>query len=143
VAARPGGAGHRALAVQRHFGRSSHAFSLTDVTVTLALMFSSGADAVAGVTPGAGAALALRRLPPVKLAFNVARRFGSPTASRRSVHDFLRFGAQRRRSAPPFWQLLTERVRSPAGSRMRGEGCASAARLTALVGRFSYNRAGT
>src|ERR1700760_3744162 len=59
--------------VELHFGRSSHSFSLTDITVTLALVFSSGAGAVAGVTLGAGAALALRRLPPVKLVFNVAQ----------------------------------------------------------------------
>jgi diguanylate cyclase (GGDEF)-like protein len=59
--------------VELHFGRSSHSFSLTDIPVTLALVFAPGGDAMIGLALGAAAAFGLRRLPPVKLAFNIAQ----------------------------------------------------------------------
>jgi diguanylate cyclase (GGDEF)-like protein len=59
--------------VELHFGRSSHSFSLTDIPVTIALVFAGGGDAMIGLALGAAAAFSLRRLPPVKLAFNIAQ----------------------------------------------------------------------
>jgi diguanylate cyclase (GGDEF)-like protein len=55
------------------FRRSAHSFSLTDILLALALVFSSGTAAFVGIVLGGGLALALRRLPAVKLAFNIAQ----------------------------------------------------------------------
>ena len=59
--------------VELHFGRSSHSFSLTDIPVTLALVFANGGDAMIALALGAAAAFGLRRLPPVKFTFNIAQ----------------------------------------------------------------------
>ena len=59
--------------VELEFRRSSHSFSLTDVPLTLALIFASGTHAFVAVILGSVVALLLRRLPPVKFFFNVAQ----------------------------------------------------------------------
>ena len=59
--------------VELEFRRSSHSFSLTDVPLTLALIFASGTHAFAAVGLAVAVAFALRRLPPVKLVFNAAQ----------------------------------------------------------------------
>jgi diguanylate cyclase (GGDEF)-like protein len=59
--------------VELEFRRSSHSFSLTDVPLTLALVFASGSHAFIAVTAGTLIALALRRAPAVKFAFNLAQ----------------------------------------------------------------------
>jgi diguanylate cyclase (GGDEF)-like protein len=59
--------------VNLQFRRSAHAFSLTDIPVTLALVFASGPDLIAGVIVGTAVAMGLSRLPPIKLVFNVAQ----------------------------------------------------------------------
>jgi diguanylate cyclase (GGDEF)-like protein len=59
--------------VELEFRRSSHSFSLTDVPLTLALVFASGSHAFIAVTVGTLVALALRRAPAVKFVFNLAQ----------------------------------------------------------------------
>ena len=59
--------------VELAFRRSTHCFSLTDVPLTLALVFASGTHAFLAVQAGVLVALALRRMPPVKFAFNFAQ----------------------------------------------------------------------
>jgi diguanylate cyclase (GGDEF)-like protein len=55
------------------FRHSSHSFSLTDVPLTLALVFASGSHGFVAVVTGALIALTLRRLPLVKFAFNLGQ----------------------------------------------------------------------
>ncbi|MCB0881154.1 MAG: EAL domain-containing protein [Thermoleophilia bacterium] len=59
--------------VHLEFRRSAHSFSLTDIPVTLALLFLSGVEGPLAVALGGGVALALRRLPPLKFVFNLAQ----------------------------------------------------------------------
>ena len=59
--------------VELEFRRSSHSFSLTDIPLTLALVFTSGAHAFVAVMAGALVALLLRRAPAVKFVFNLAQ----------------------------------------------------------------------
>ena len=59
--------------VELEFRRSTHSFSLTDIPLTLALIFTSGTHAFVAVMAGALVALLLRRVPPVKFAFNLAQ----------------------------------------------------------------------
>ena len=59
--------------VELEFRRSTHSFSLTDVPLTLALIFASGTHAFVAVMAGALVALLLRRVPAVKFAFNLAQ----------------------------------------------------------------------
>src|SRR5215217_7670986 len=59
--------------VHLEFRRSAHSFSLTDVPVTLALIFCSGTAGVAAIAGGSAVGLLLRRLPAVKVAFNLAQ----------------------------------------------------------------------
>src|SRR3954452_9399859 len=59
--------------VHLHFRRSAHSFSLADFPFVFGLAFASGDDFVLGALLGAGAAYAFRRLPPIKLAFNLAQ----------------------------------------------------------------------
>ncbi|HEX6026117.1 MAG TPA: EAL domain-containing protein [Solirubrobacter sp.] len=59
--------------VELEFRRSSHSFSLTDVPLTLALIFASGTHAFAAILGGTVIAMGLRRLPLVKFAFNLAQ----------------------------------------------------------------------
>ena len=57
--------------VHLEFRRSAHSFSLTDVPVTLALLFCGGLAGVGAIAAGSVVALALRRLPPLKFVFNL------------------------------------------------------------------------
>ena len=59
--------------VHLEFGRSAHSFSLADAPFVFGLMFASGDDFLAGALLGAGIAYAIRRLPLIKLAFNLAQ----------------------------------------------------------------------
>ena len=59
--------------VELEFRRSSHSFSLTDVPLTLALLFASGTHAFVAVMAGVLLALLLRRSGAVKLVFNLAQ----------------------------------------------------------------------
>ena len=59
--------------VELEFRRGTHSFSLTDVPLTLALIFTSGTHAFVAVMAGALVALLLRRAPAVKFAFNLAQ----------------------------------------------------------------------
>ena len=59
--------------VELEFRRSAHSFSLTDIPLTLALIFTSGTHAFVAVMAGALLALLLRRPTAVKLAFNLAQ----------------------------------------------------------------------
>ncbi len=59
--------------VHLHFRRSAHSFSLADFPFVFGLAFASGGDFLVGALLGAGAAYAFRRLPPVKLYFNLAQ----------------------------------------------------------------------
>ena len=59
--------------VALEFRRSSHSFSLTDVPLTLALIFASGSHAFFAIFLGSLVALLLRRMPAVKFFFNLAQ----------------------------------------------------------------------
>ena len=59
--------------VELEFRRSSHSFSLTDVPLTLALIFASGTHAFVAILVGTLVALLLRRLPLIKFFFNLAQ----------------------------------------------------------------------
>ena len=59
--------------VELEFRRSTHSFSLTDVPLTLALIFATGTHAFFAVMAGTLVAMVLRRLSPVKFAFNLAQ----------------------------------------------------------------------
>ena len=59
--------------VNLQFQRSAHSFSLTDIPLTLAVIFASGGDALVGMALGTGIALGLRRLPPIKYVFNLGQ----------------------------------------------------------------------
>ena len=59
--------------VALEFRRSSHSFSLTDVPLTLALIFASGTHAFLAIFSGTVIALLLRRLPAIKFVFNLAQ----------------------------------------------------------------------
>ena len=59
--------------VELEFRRSSYSFSLTDIPLTLALIFTSGTHAFVAVMAGTLVALLLRRGPAVKFAFNLAQ----------------------------------------------------------------------
>ncbi len=59
--------------VELEFRRSSHSLSLTDIPLTLALIFTSGTHAFVAVMAGALVALLLRRGSAVKFAFNLAQ----------------------------------------------------------------------
>src|SRR3954470_11727906 len=59
--------------VELEFRRSSHSFSLTDIPLSVALIFTSGPHAFVAITGGTVVALILRRLPFVKFCFNLAQ----------------------------------------------------------------------
>ena len=59
--------------IEVQFRRATHAFSLTDIPLTLALVFATGTHAFLAVLAGFLIAAVLRRMPPVKLAFNLAQ----------------------------------------------------------------------
>jgi diguanylate cyclase (GGDEF)-like protein len=62
-----------ACVVHLHFQRSRHSFSLADLPFVFGLVFASGEGFVVGAIVGAGVAYALRRLPLIKLGFNLAQ----------------------------------------------------------------------
>ena len=60
--------------VHLEFRRSAHSFSLADVPMVLGLLFSSAPQLLAGALVGTGLVYVLhRRLPPIKVAFNLAQ----------------------------------------------------------------------
>jgi diguanylate cyclase (GGDEF)-like protein len=59
--------------VHLEFRRSAHSFSLTDVPMTIALIFCAGTAGVAAIAVGSAVALAFRRLPALKVVFNLAQ----------------------------------------------------------------------
>jgi diguanylate cyclase (GGDEF)-like protein len=59
--------------VHLHFGRSHHSFSFSDLPLTLALIFATGAGGVTAVLAGVVVAMLLRRLAVVKFVFNVGQ----------------------------------------------------------------------
>src|SRR3954454_3436042 len=60
--------------VHVRFRRSAHSFSLADVPFVFGLVFASGDALVIGALVGTGIVWGLiRRLPPIKLAFNLAQ----------------------------------------------------------------------
>ncbi|MDA0169559.1 EAL domain-containing protein [Solirubrobacter taibaiensis] len=59
--------------VELEFRRSSHSFSLTDIPLSVALVFTTGSHAFWAIVGGSLIALALRRMPIVKFFFNVAQ----------------------------------------------------------------------
>jgi len=59
--------------IELQFRRATHAFTLTDVPLTLALVFATGTHAFFAVLAGLLVGAVLRRMPPVKLAFNLAQ----------------------------------------------------------------------
>src|SRR2546430_8673144 len=59
--------------VHVEFKRSAHSFSLTDVPVSLALIFASGPHALVGMLVGSAIALRFRRLPAIKFAFYLSQ----------------------------------------------------------------------
>ena len=59
--------------VHLQFRRSAHSFSLADMPFVFGLLFASGDGFLVGALLGAGIAYACRRLPPIKLAFNLAQ----------------------------------------------------------------------
>jgi len=60
--------------VHVHFRRGAHSFSLADIPLVFALIFTSAHGVVLGCLVGSTSMLLLdRRLPPIKLAFNVAQ----------------------------------------------------------------------
>ena len=60
--------------VHLHFRRGAHSFSLADIPLVFALIFTSAHGVVLGCLVGSTSMLLLdRRLPPIKLAFNVAQ----------------------------------------------------------------------
>ena len=62
-----------ACVIHLYFRRSAHSFSLADFPFVFGLAFASGDGFLIGALLGAGAAYAFRRLPPIKLAFNLAQ----------------------------------------------------------------------
>src|SRR5215218_611903 len=59
--------------VHLEFRRSAHSFSLTDVPVTLALLFCAGPAGVAAIAVGSFVALAVRRFRALKFVFNLSQ----------------------------------------------------------------------
>jgi diguanylate cyclase (GGDEF)-like protein len=62
-----------ACVVHLHFKRSRHSFSLADLPFVFALAFASGDGFLAGALVGAAIAYGVRKLPPIKLGFNLAQ----------------------------------------------------------------------
>src|SRR4051795_7392195 len=60
--------------VHMHFRESAHSFSLADIPLVLGLIFASPQDVLLGLVAGTLAVIAWeRRLPPIKIAFNVGQ----------------------------------------------------------------------
>ena len=79
-----------ACVVHIEFRRSAHSFSLADIPFVFGLVFASGPGFVIGALIGTTAVYALRRLVPVKLAFNVELLVHTPftlSSAQRAGHD--------------------------------------------------------
>ena len=59
--------------VHLQFRRSAHSFSLADLPFVFGLLFATAGGFLLGAVLGSAIAYALRRLPPIKCAFNVAQ----------------------------------------------------------------------
>src|SRR4051794_12700128 len=60
--------------VHMHFRESAHSFSLADIPLVLGLIFASPSNVLLGLLAGTLAVIAFeRRLPPIKVAFNVGQ----------------------------------------------------------------------
>ncbi len=57
--------------VHLEFRRSAHSFSIADIPLVLGLVFATPEGMLIGVALGSGVALAMRRLVPLKLTFNL------------------------------------------------------------------------
>ena len=62
-----------ACVVHLKFRRSAHSFSLADIPFVFGLLFAGGDDFLAGALIGAAIAYGCRRLPLIKLGFNLAQ----------------------------------------------------------------------
>src|ERR671927_6198 len=59
--------------VHLQFRRSAHSFSLADVPFVFGLLFATADGFLIGAVVGSAIAYLIRRLPPIKVAFNVAQ----------------------------------------------------------------------
>jgi diguanylate cyclase (GGDEF)-like protein len=76
--------------VHLHFRRSAHSFSLGDVPLVFGLLFASSTSLVIGALIGTAATLMLdRKLPPIKLAFNLAQFTLAACLGVLVVHDLV------------------------------------------------------
>jgi diguanylate cyclase (GGDEF)-like protein len=76
--------------VHVHFRRSAHSFSLGDVPLVFGLLFAASADLVVGALVGTAATLMVdRKLPPIKLAFNLAQFTLTACLAVLVVHDLV------------------------------------------------------
>jgi diguanylate cyclase (GGDEF)-like protein len=79
--------------VHLHFRRSAHSFSLGDVPLVLGLLFAGSGDLVLGGVVGIAATLMLdRKLPLIKLAFNLAQFALATCLAVLVVHDVMGTG---------------------------------------------------
>ncbi len=82
------------LVVHVHFRRSAHSFSLGDVPLVFGLLFASSADLVVGALVGTAVTLMLdRKLPPIKLVFNLAQFTLAACVAVLVVHDIVSMDA--------------------------------------------------
>ena len=87
--------------VHVHFRRSAHSFSLGDVPLVVGLLFASSADLVIGALVGTAVTLMLeRKLPPIKLAFNLAQFTFAACLAALVVHDIVGMDAD---MGPRLW----------------------------------------
>ena len=59
--------------VHLEFRRSAHSFSMTDIPLVLGLVFATPAQMLLGVLAGTAIAMGLRRMPSIKLTFNLVQ----------------------------------------------------------------------
>jgi diguanylate cyclase (GGDEF)-like protein len=77
-----------ACVVHLAFRQSRHSFSLADVPLVFGLLFASGWQLVAGALLGTVLVHGYRRLPPVKMAFNLAQLALALAVAIRVMHAF-------------------------------------------------------
>jgi diguanylate cyclase (GGDEF)-like protein len=78
--------------VHLHFRRSAHSFSLGDVPLVFGLLFASSSDLVLGGLAGTAVTLMLdRKLPPIKLVFNLAQFALAACLAVLLLHDIVGF----------------------------------------------------
>jgi diguanylate cyclase (GGDEF)-like protein len=89
------------LVVHVHFRRSAHSFSLGDVPLVFGLLFATSADLVIGALIGTAATLMLdRKLPPIKLLFNLSQFTLAACLAVLVVHDLVGADAE---MGPRLW----------------------------------------